>query len=103
MHSITDILIYARKLKEAGEPENIAEMHAEMLAKVVEANIATKQDVQVLESGIKAEIKTLSSRMDAIDSKLNWLVSLMSVIGIALAVLNVWHMYHPRMHHVILT
>jgi len=44
-----DTLVYARKLRQAGVPEEQAEVHAEALAAVVTETLATKQDLRELE------------------------------------------------------
>ena len=44
-----DTLVYARKLRQAGVPEEQAEVHAEALAAVVTETLATKQDLRKLE------------------------------------------------------
>jgi len=44
-----DTLAYARKLRQAGVPEEQAQVHAEALAAVVTETLATKQDLRELE------------------------------------------------------
>ena len=40
-----DTLIYSKKLREVGVPENVAEIHAEALSGVIEDHLATKKDL----------------------------------------------------------
>ena len=44
-----DTLAYSRRLRQAGVPEEQAEVHAEALAAVVTETLATKQDLRELE------------------------------------------------------
>ena len=44
-----DTLAYSRRLRQAGVPEEQAEVHAEALAAVVTGTLATKQDLRELE------------------------------------------------------
>ena len=44
-----DTLAYARRLRQAGVPEEQAQVHAEALAAVVTETLATKQDLRELE------------------------------------------------------
>jgi len=54
--AIFDTLAYAKKLKEAGVPENQAEIHAEAIAGLIDEQLATKKDLQILEANITARI-----------------------------------------------
>ena len=65
-----DTLAYAEKLKAAGIPEPQARAHAEGLLTVVEQNLATKTDIELLrrdmkefETGLRHELKELESRI----------------------------------------
>jgi len=42
-------LAYAKKLKQAGVPEEQAEIHAEALAEIIDEQLATKKDLKELE------------------------------------------------------
>ena len=46
----------AKKLKEAGVPENQAEIHAEAIAVLIDEQLATKKDLQILEANVTARI-----------------------------------------------
>ena len=54
--AIFDTLAYAKKLKEAGVPENQAEIHAEAIAGLIDEQLATKKDLQLLEANVTARI-----------------------------------------------
>lgn len=54
--AIFDTLVYAKKLKEAGVPENQAEIHAEAIAGLIDEQLATKKDLQILEANVTARI-----------------------------------------------
>ena len=54
--AIFDTLAYAKKLKEAGVPENQAEIHAEAIAGLIDQQLATKKDLQILEANVTARI-----------------------------------------------
>ena len=54
--AIFDTLAYAKKLKEAGVPENQAEIHAEAIAGLIDEQLATKKDLQILEANVTARI-----------------------------------------------
>ena len=42
-------MAYAKKLKQAGVPEEQAEIHAEALAEIIDEQLATKKDLKELE------------------------------------------------------
>ena len=54
--AIFDALAYAKKLKKAGVPENQAEIHAEAIAVLIDEQLATKKDLQILEANVTARI-----------------------------------------------
>jgi len=54
--AIFDTLAYAKKLKEAGVPENQAEIHAEAIAELIDEQLATKKDLQILEANVTSRI-----------------------------------------------
>jgi len=54
--AIFDTLAYAKKLKGAGVPENQAEIHAEAIAGLIDEQVATKKDLQILEANVTARI-----------------------------------------------
>ena len=62
--SITfDTLVYAKKLKQAGVPEEQAEVHAEALAVIIDEKLATKRDLNELEISLKRDMKELELRL----------------------------------------
>lgn len=99
MSTAFDTLAYAKKLKEAGFTEQQAEVQAEALRAVVDANLATKQDVALLqreikesESGLRRDMKeletTLRRDMKEIESRITWRLGGLIVAGVGvLAVL----------------
>lgn len=48
-------LMYAKKLEEAGVSRPQAEAHVQIMAEIVEGNLATKQDMQEFRSGTKQD------------------------------------------------
>jgi len=96
---VIDTLAYSNRLKAAGVPATQAEVHAESLGEILghlENHFATKQDIIHLEHKIETldhKIDTvesaLTAKIGAVDTKLNWLISLVSVVGIVLALINI--------------
>jgi hypothetical protein len=54
-----DTLTYANKLKEAGFTERQAQAQAEALVAVVDSNLATKTDIEMLRRATKTDIEML--------------------------------------------
>jgi len=83
---------YAKKLKAAGVSENIAEIQAEALAEAIETTLVTKQDFQSLKQELKQDIayldQVLTVKITSVDTKLNWLITLIGIIGFALTLTN---------------
>jgi HEPN domain-containing protein len=66
MSTAFDTLAYAKKLKEAGFTEQQAEAQAEALRAVVDANLATKQDIAAVQRDIemlRREIKEMEMNL----------------------------------------
>lgn len=63
MDTVFDTLAYAKKLKAVGVPEEVAEVHAEALAEIVEERLATKRDIKELEETTKRNTKELEERL----------------------------------------
>jgi hypothetical protein len=94
-----DTLAYAKKLKEAGFTEQQAEVQAEALRAVVDANLATKEDIAMVQRDIKkleAELRrdmkeletTLRRDMKEIESRITLRLGGLIVVGVGvLAVL----------------
>lgn len=70
MHAMTNLLSYAKKLKEAGESEVVAAAHAEMLATLIENDLVTKQDLASTKQELMHEIGKLENRIDRVETKL---------------------------------
>ena len=64
-----DTLAYARKLKDAGVEDNIAEAQSEATAEIFHAliveRLATKEDLSKVEIAFKSDLKDLKSEMQA--------------------------------------
>ena len=56
-----DTLAYAKKLKQAGVPEQQAEMHAEALATIVDEKLATKRDLKELEMRLTIRVGAIAA------------------------------------------
>jgi hypothetical protein len=59
--TVFDTLTFAKRLKAAGFNDQQAEAQAEGIAEIIENNIATKDDLKVLEAATKREIKELEA------------------------------------------
>lgn len=80
-----EILKYEKELKDAGVPDNQAQIHASKLALIIEDNIVTKKDIADIRSDIaKLDIK-LDAMISAIDKKLDWLTKLITIGGTLIA------------------
>jgi len=58
-----DTHAYVKKLKGVGVPEEQAEVQAEALANLVDERLATKQDLEALESNLRRDLKELEMRL----------------------------------------
>lgn len=89
-----DTLAYVKKLIASGvqptQAEVQAELQSEILSSLVTQKLATKDDIALL----KANDETLNAKINAVDSKITWLISLVSLIGLAITSLNLWHIIH---------
>jgi hypothetical protein len=65
MQPMTDLLTYGQKLKDAGEPEIIANTHVEMLATLIENNLPTKEDLKNETNRLDTRITHEFDRLDA--------------------------------------
>jgi len=63
MDTVFDTLAYAKKLKAAGVPSEVAEVHAEALAEIVEERLATKRDLKELEERLVNRLNELEYKM----------------------------------------
>ena len=72
-----DTLSFARKLREAGADERLAEAIAEGISTVDMSEFATKADLNALETELKAEIR--ASCADLRSDLLRWMFSAMAV------------------------
>jgi hypothetical protein len=56
-------LSYARKLEAAGVAREQAEAHVQIIAEIVEGDLATKQDVKSVKDELKDEMEKLEYRL----------------------------------------
>lgn len=83
-----DTLAYAEKLKAAGVPEQQARAHAEGLLAVVEQNLATKTDIELLRRDMKEMEASLRHEMKELESRITMRLGGLIVAGVGvLAVL----------------
>ena len=72
-------LVYARRLREAGFSETMAEAQAEALAEAMTETLATKQDLSELEARIDTRFHKVDARLEKIDSRLEDLETRMNL------------------------
>jgi len=81
MSSITfDTLKFATRLEKTGVEREQAEVHAQALAEIVDANLAelvTKRDLQLELVPIRKDIELLEQRMNARFTLLQWMLGLL--------------------------
>ena len=82
MTAAIDTLQYARKLRAAGVPRDVAEAHAEALGDAVRDSLVTKSDLneglEKLRSDLHGEIGEVRREMHVLhNSLLRWLIPLM--------------------------
>lgn len=89
-------LTYAQALKEAGFAEKQACLLTEGFMNLID-ELASKEDLKNLERRLDNRIDHLGEKMDvkinAVDTKLNWLITMMGAIGILLGVFNFLHLH----------
>lgn len=61
-----DTLSWAKKLEQAGVPPQQAEIQVELIFRVIDDNICTKQDLRELEGNINIKLKELEFKIEAI-------------------------------------
>jgi hypothetical protein len=66
-----DTLAYARRLREAGFSEQQAEGQAEALAAAMTDTLATRQDLQALESRVDARFAQIDARLDHLERNMD--------------------------------
>jgi hypothetical protein len=67
---VFDTLRYANKLKAAGVPEKQAEIQAETLAEIIDENLATKHDIELIRRDIKELELKLEAKINSLETKL---------------------------------
>lgn len=108
-----NIFDFIKEMREAGVPERQAEVYAKHLANMIETNLATKDDlnilrgdihnlaekinnkIDVIETKLDAKTGSLEARIGAVDTKLNWLVGLAAIISSIITVIGVIKSYLP--------
>ncbi len=61
---IFDTLQFVKKMREAGMPEKQAEIQAETIAGVMENNLASKQDLQQVETTLRQEVLNTKNELE---------------------------------------
>lgn len=56
-------LLYTKRLEAVGLTREVAEAHVELLAEVVETNLATRDDLSVLAKELRHEMREMESRL----------------------------------------
>jgi hypothetical protein len=59
-----DTHAYVKKLRDAGVPEQQAEIQVEAIASLIEERMVTKQDQQLLETNLRRDLKELETRLE---------------------------------------
>jgi hypothetical protein len=78
-----DTLAYASKLKEAGLTEKQAAAHAEALVSVVDENLATKTDLEL----VRRDIKELELKFEGQFALMKWMMGVV-IAGIISLILK---------------
>lgn len=61
-----DTLSWAKKLEQAGVPPQQAEIQADLIFRVIDDNICTKQDLRELEGNINIKLKELELKIEGV-------------------------------------
>lgn len=72
-------LAYAKKLEEAGFSRQQAEANIQIIAEIVEGDVATKADLKQTETAIGTEIKDLRSEIAKLEYRI--VIKLSTVVG----------------------
>jgi len=97
-------ITYAKQLKNAGMPKEQADILAEEFLNAITDNLATKEDLnnvehkldhveQKLDTKIDTIYTILLAKINTVDLKLNWMMSLIGFIGFLLTLLNFFHIH----------
>jgi hypothetical protein len=84
--STFNAIVYAKKLKDAGLPEKVADIQAEELSNIISHDLATKKDLLVNTDTIKNEIKVMEYQLKAFMIKS--MISSITLIGGIQAILH---------------
>jgi hypothetical protein len=82
-----DTLAYTKALEAAGVERRIAEVHAEALAKFALADLATKADIERLETATKTDLRLLQGDIQRLEGKwtvLMWAVGINAALTVAI-------------------
>lgn len=73
-------LAYAKKLEDVGFSREQAEAHIQIIAEIIEGDVATKQDLKILETNLDTKIQQLEYRLII---RLSTIVGAMITLAIA--------------------
>jgi hypothetical protein len=79
-------LKYAKKLEEAGFSRQQAEANIQIIAEIVEDDVATKQDLKHLETHLDSRIKDLDTKLSQLEFKIVFRLSTIVGVMITLAI-----------------
>jgi hypothetical protein len=84
-----DTLGYAKRLRDAGIPQEQAEAHAEAAREFIMTELVTKQDLDIRLRGVEAAMQNMELRLEnRIDSlELRLMVRLGGMLAVAVAIL----------------
>lgn len=89
---MTDRLTLTRALESSGMQSAAAEHIATEIYDAIHNNVATKQDLQQLETALRADVEAMEQRLERkIDTMVNRLVAAMVVtLGLLFGALHLW-------------
>jgi hypothetical protein len=76
-------LMYAKKLEDAGVSREQAEAHIQIMAEIVEGDMATKEDLNQVKNELKGDIRELKIEMNHLENRL--IIKLGTIVTVALA------------------
>ena len=93
---IFNTLKYTKILEEVGVSREQAEIHVQIIAEIVEDNLATKQDIKDLRNDTRQDIKDLKDEMQKLEYRLT--IKLSAIVGtivtIAIAIVTAVSKFH---------
>jgi hypothetical protein len=76
-------LMYAKKLEDAGVSREQAEAHIQIMAEIVEGDMATKEDLNQVKNELKGDIRELKIEMNHLENRL--IIKLGTIVTVARA------------------